>query len=145
MSLLMHNWATFCVLLEILVILFYTKSKPCKFIFLEGIPWQPSGLLVKSVLYVYIYTTTATLKKIYIQQVSIFTGQFEIDFHRWLCTCPKIEPTHEWAREFQENTKITWDLITRASFRIPSYMIAIAQLAAMKFARKFALFWNAFF
>ena len=76
---------------------------------------------------------------------SIFTGQFEIDFHRWLCTCPKIEPTHEWAREFQENTKITWDLITRASFRIPSYMIAIAQLAAMKFARKFAFFWNAFF
>ena len=138
MSLLMHNWTTFCVLFERLAILFYTESKALQLLFLEGIPWQLSGLLVKSVLYVYIYTTMATLKKIYIQQVSIFTGQFEEGFHWWLSTCPKIASTHEWAHEFQENAKIMWDLITRASFRIPSYMITIAQLAAMKFVRKFA-------
>ena len=135
MSLLMHNWTTFCVLFERLVISFYTESKALQFfLFLEGIPWQPSGLLVKSVLYFYIYTTMATLKKdLYSTSVHL-----EIDFHRLLCTCPKIEPTHEWAHLFQEDAKITWDLITRASFRIPSYMIASAQLAAMKFVRKFA-------
>ena len=99
--------------------------------------FRSSGEICVECLYLHI-NACQPKEKIYIQHMSISIGQFEESFHQWLCTCPKIAPAHEWAREFQEDTKITWDLITRASFRIPSYMIAITQLAAMKFVKKFA-------